>query len=200
MAIDAGAWALGLVSAMPSGPGPISDELIASISTEVGQQAETFLLTCRQDAASIIEQFLACRTSTLQLVDAVPIPELKKIKTRLPDVRIVQVIHVSSESAIDQAIAVAPQVDMLLLDSGNPDLSIKELGGTGRTHNWHYSAEIVRQVPVPVFLAGGLNPHNVTQAIAQVRPYGVDLCSGIRTHGALDAGKLAQFVAAVGRK
>jgi phosphoribosylanthranilate isomerase len=200
MAIDAGAWALGLVSAMPSGPGPISDELIASISTEVGQQAETFLLTCRQDAASIIEQFLLCRTSTLQLVDSVPIPELKKIKARLPDIRIVQVIHVSSEPSIDQAIAVAPWVDMLLLDSGNPDLSIKELGGTGRTHNWHYSAEIVRQVPVPVFLAGGLNPHNVTQAIAQVRPYGVDLCSGIRTHGALDAGKLAQFVAAVGRK
>jgi phosphoribosylanthranilate isomerase len=197
MAMDAGAWALGLVSHMPSGVGPISDELIASVSHWVGGEVETFLLTCRQDAASIIEQVKYCRPSTVQLVDSVSVSDLQKIKAALPDVAIVQVIHVISERSVDEAIEVTPWVDMLLLDSGNPELAVKVLGGTGQTHNWDYSAEIVRRSRIPVFLAGGLNPDNVADAIRQVRPYGVDLCSRIRTDGALDADKLTRFVAAV---
>lgn len=194
MAIDAGAWAIGLVSWMPSGVGPISDQQIATITQQIGTGAETFLLTCLQDAPSIIEQQRYCGTSTVQLVDAVSVADLKAIKAALPATQIVQVIHVNSESSIDEALSVSPWVDMLLLDSGNPALAIKELGGTGRTHNWNYSAEIVRQAPVPVLLAGGLNPENVSEAIRKVRPYGVDLCSGIRNGGVLDPDKLQRFV------
>jgi phosphoribosylanthranilate isomerase len=197
MAIGAGAWAVGLVSAMPSGQGPISDDLIASIARQVGNEVETFLLTCRQDAASIIEQHRHCQTSTLQLVDAVPASELKVLRSSLPRVRIVQVIHVHGEAAIGEALEIAPLVDMLLLDSGNPYLEVKELGGTGRTHDWNHSAEIVRRSNVPVFLAGGLDAENVNAAVKRVRPFGVDLCSGVRTARALDPLKLERFVAAL---
>ena len=108
-----------------------------------------------------------------------------------------QVIHVGGEASIIEAIAESADADALLLDSGNQALSVKELGGTGRTHDWSISAEIVRRVDKPVWLAGGLRPDNVAEAIRAVRPFGVDLCSGVRTDGALDAGKLQAFMQAV---
>jgi phosphoribosylanthranilate isomerase len=88
-------------------------------------------------------------------------------------------------------------VDALLLDSGNPSLATKELGGTGRAHDWAVSRRIRDAVGVPVYLAGGLNPQNVRKAIAQVQPFGVDVCSGLRTDGRLDAVKLEEFMRAV---
>ena len=86
-----------------------------------------------------------------------------------------------AESAGDAELAA--RVDALLLDSGRPDAQVKTLGGTGLTHDWALSAEIVAQVDRPVFLAGGLRESNVAEAIAQVKPFGVDLCSGVRTEG-----------------
>jgi len=196
-AIAAGADAVGLVSRMPSGPGVISDELIASIASAVAGAATTFLLTCLQDPAQIVDQHRRCRTSTLQLVDALPEGALSELRAALPGVSLVQVIHVVDDASVQQALSAAAYVDALLLDSGNPSLRVKELGGTGRTHDWNLSARIVASVPVPVYLAGGLNSVNVGDAIAQVRPFGVDLCSGVRTNGRLDAAKLARFVATV---
>ena len=101
------------------------------------------------------------------------------------------------ETAVDEARSIASQVDAILLDSGNPDLATKELGGTGRVHNWETSRLIVDTVATPVFLAGGLNPGNIAAAVTTVRPLGVDICSGIRTNGALDESKLAAFINAV---
>ena len=97
LAMSMGADALGLVSAMPSGPGPIADELIADIAATVPPPIATFLLTCRQDAEGIIEQHALCRTSTLQLVDTVAPAELRKLRVRLPGIKLVQVIHVGGE-------------------------------------------------------------------------------------------------------
>lgn len=82
---------------------------------------------------------------------------------------------------------------MILLDSGNPNLEIKELGGTGRVHNWKLSRKIIESISKPVFLAGGLKPENIREAIEKVKPYGVDLCSGVRTNGRLDLEKLGRF-------
>jgi phosphoribosylanthranilate isomerase len=195
LAISAGASAVGLVSAMPSGPGPIADSLIADIAAGVPPPIATFLLTCRQDADSIIEQHAICRTSTLQLVDSVATAELEKLRARLPGIRLVQVIHVGGEESIDEARMVAPFVDALLLDSGNQKLAVKELGGTGRVHDWRISRRIRDAVDVPLFLAGGLNAGNVAAAVAAVQPHGVDVCSGVRTDGKLDAVKLRAFVA-----
>ena len=194
LAISAGASAVGLVSAMPSGPGPIADSLIADIAAGVPPPIATFLLTCRQDADSIIEQHAICRTSTLQLVDSMATAELEKLRARLPGIRLVQVIHVGGEESIDEARMMAPFVDALLLDSGNQKLAVKELGGTGRVHDWRISRRIRDAVDVPLFLAGGLNAGNVASAVAAVQPHGVDVCSGVRTDGKLDAAKLRAFM------
>ena len=195
LAIRCGADAIGLVSAMPSGPGVIAEETIAEIAATVPPGVATFLLTSKRDADSIIAQQRRCRTNTIQLCDSVEPDCYDRLRDALPGIALVQVIHVAGEESVDEAVAVADQVDALLLDSGNQKLAVKELGGTGRTHDWHISRQIVESVRVPVFLAGGLNPDNVAQAIEQVRPYGVDICSGVRTDEKLNQQKLQRFIA-----
>ena len=182
LAISAGASAIGLVSAMPSGPGPIADALIADIAAVVPPPIATFLLTCRQDAESIIEQHAVCRTSTLQLVDFVAPAELKTARAiaRHP----AGAGHPRGRRGIHRRGARGRSlVDALLLDSGNQKLAVKELGGTGRVHDWRISRRIRDAVDVPLFLAGGLNAGNVAEAVAAVQPHGVDVCSGVRTEG-----------------
>lgn len=197
LAIAHGADALGLVSAMPSGPGVIEDAAIATIARAVPPPVATFLLTSRTDAPSIAAQAQASGANTLQLVDHVPPAALTALRAELPGVRLVQVIHVLDAASVREAAEAAPHVDALLLDSGNPRLAVKELGGTGRVHDWALSRSIVEASPVPVFLAGGLRADNVAAAVAAVRPFGVDVCSGVRTDGRLDAAKLAALVAAL---
>ncbi|MEP0823160.1 MAG: phosphoribosylanthranilate isomerase [Ignavibacterium sp.] len=199
LAAQYGASAIGLVSAMPSGPGPIPEERIASIVPHVPRGVATFLLTSRQDSASIIAQQRRTRANTLQIVDEVSVQTYTELREALPDIAIVQVIHVLGPRSLDEALAVAPHVDGLLLDSGNPSLAVKVLGGTGRVHDWSVSREIVRQSGKPVFLAGGLHAGNVRQAIETVQPYAVDVCSGVRTNGSLDEEKLRRFVEEVKR-
>ncbi len=197
LAIRLGAHALGLVSAMPSGPGVIAEELIAAIAAQIPPPIATFLLTASQDPEQIIAQQRHCRANTLQLVDSLPLAAYPQLRAALPGIKLVQVIHVVDTGAVAAAQAIAPHVDALLLDSGNPNLAVKELGGTGRTHNWAVSQQIVAAVDRPVFLAGGLHAANVAAAIAAVQPFGVDVCSGVRTDGKLDAEKLAAFMYAV---
>ena len=192
-----GAAALELVSQMPSGPGVIPDGLIAEIAQAVPPPIATFFLTARKDADAIAEQHAVCGTSTLQLVDAVAPSELRRLRRKLPHVKLVQVIHVLDEASIDQAKSLEGLVDALLLDSGNPTLQVKELGGTGRVHDWGVSRRVCAAVKLPVFLAGGLRATNVSQAIEQVRPFGLDLCSSVRTDGRLDVQKLELFMRAV---
>jgi len=191
IAIRHGAAALGLVSRMPSGPGVISEEQIAEIASRVPPPIASFLLTCEQDVDNIIAQQKRCRTNTLQLVDSLTRGTHSDLRRALPGIAIVQVIHVVSPESVDEASAIASQVDAILLDSGNPALPIKELGGTGRRHDWSLSRQIREQVNVPIFLAGGLNPRNARQAIEEVGPFGLDVCTGVRTDGRLDEGKLS---------
>ena len=193
MAIQYGASALGLVANMPSGPGVISDELILTISKIVPPSISTFMLTSETSADQIIEHHRRTLTTTIQIVDKLKQGTYETIRKALPAIKIVQVIHVIDERTIDEAVKISAIVDALLLDSGNPNLEIKELGGTGRVHNWTLSKKIVEQSEVPVFLAGGLTAENVRQAIDQVQPFGIDLCSGVRTDKKLDPYKLEKF-------
>lgn len=197
MAVGRGAAALGFVSAMPSGPGPIAEDEIARIVGRVPPGVATFLLTSRQDAAGIIEQQRCLRVNTIQIVDRLIEGNHADLKRALPGVTVVQVVHVTGERSVEQAQEVAPRVDALLLDSGNPELPVKELGGTGRTHDWKISRRIREIAEVPVWLAGGLNAGNVAQAIEEVGPFGVDVCSGVRSGGALDDERLSDFMRAV---
>lgn len=196
LAISLGASALGLVGPMPSGPGVIADERICEIARRVPPPIATFLLTSETDEDAIVAHVQRCATNTVQLVDAVPISAYARIRRELPSIRIVQVLHVADETVLEQARELGPHVDALLLDSGNPKLAVKELGGTGRVHDWALSRRVVEEAPCPVFLAGGLRPDNVAEAIARVRPFGVDVCSGVRTTGQLDVEKLSAFTRA----
>ncbi len=197
LAIDCGASALGLVSHMPSGPDVISDELIPEIAASVPPAIGTFLLTSRQRVAEIVEQQRFCRTNTIQICDHLTAGTHRDLKEALPGISLVQVVHVTGPESVDEGARVAPQVDAILLDSGNQKLAVKELGGTGRTHDWTVSRAIRECINIPLFLAGGLTPENVVQAIAEVGPFGLDVCSGVRTDGKLDAIKLKRFFAAV---
>ena len=199
LAIAHGAAALGLVSAMPSGPGVIDDAAIARVAAAVrGEPVRTFLLTAHTHADAIAAQHAAAGTTTLQLVDHVPLPELQRLRALCRGVEIVLVVHVTGESSLAEAQAVAPFVDALLLDSGNPAAAVKQLGGTGRTHDWALARRIRDAVfPLPLWLAGGLRVHNVAEAIATVQPRGLDLCTGVRVNGRLHAPTLAAFMAAV---
>jgi phosphoribosylanthranilate isomerase len=194
IAIRCGASALGLVSEMPSGPGVIAEELIAEIAARVPPAVATFLLTSKQDAAAIIGQHRRCRTSTVQLCDRLPVGEYEQLRAAMPGITLVQVIHVRGDEALAEARLVARYVDALLLDSGNQSLPVKELGGTGRTHDWNVSWNIRESIDIPVFLAGGLNAGNVAEAIRCVGPFGIDVCSGVRTNGTLDESKLDAFI------
>jgi len=193
MAIRSGATELGLVGPMPSGPGIISESKIAEIVKSVPDYINTFLLTSETDVKNIIEQHKRVKTNTIQIVDKLKYGNYHDIRNAIPDVKLVQVIHVINEKSVEEAQESAKDVDYILLDSGNPNKEIKELGGTGRTHNWELSKIIVKTIDKPVFLAGGLNPTNIKNAIETVNPYGVDLCSGVRYNGNLNAQKLELF-------
>ncbi|MCX6174865.1 MAG: phosphoribosylanthranilate isomerase [Ignavibacteriales bacterium] len=193
IAVKYGASAIGLVSEMPSGPGVISEKTIKKIAEQTSPSISTFLLTSKQNVDEIIEQHHRCGTNTIQLCDKIITGSHFQLKKALPRIKIVQVIHVTDDESINEAIETSNFVDAILLDSGNQKLVTKELGGTGRTHDWSISRKIVESVKIPVYLAGGLNSQNVVEAILQVKPYGVDICSGVRTNSRLDEEKLKLF-------
>lgn len=197
LAIRYGASALGLVSEMPSGPGMLSEGLIAQVAAMVPPMVASVLLTSKADTLGIIAQQRRLGVNTVQICDRLRSGTYDDLRQALPGIAIIQVIHVTGPEAIEEALAIAPNVHGLLLDSGNQSLATKELGGTGRIHNWEISRRIRELVEVPVFLAGGLTPDNVIDAIQKVEPFGVDICSGVRTDGKLDEQKLSNFFSQV---
>ena len=195
MAAEAGADMIGLVGPMPSGPGVLSPECCREISRNAPAWVTPILLTSSETASDILRDVRFAEVRAVQLVRHVPGDVHDALKAADPGLRILQVIHVEGPEAVEM-INRYRHADAFLLDSGRP--SVAELGGTGRTHDWSVSAECVAASPIPVFLAGGLTPGNAIDAIAQVRPFGVDVCSGVRSGARLDAGKLTNFMAAAG--
>jgi len=197
LAIAHGAAAIGLVGRMPSGPGIITDELIQSIAKTVLPPIDSFLLTSETTAEAIIAHHNKVNTTTIQMVDALTDRQYHKIREAIPHVKLVQVIHVLDEKSVQEAIEISEWVDAILLDSGNPNLSTKVLGGTGKTHNWDISKKIRENIKIPTYLAGGINKDNIRMAIEHVEPFGIDLCSSVRTIGQLDERKLESLFKAL---
>jgi phosphoribosylanthranilate isomerase len=197
LAVACGASAVGLVSDMPSGPGVIDEDTIAAIVATVPPGVGSFLLTSLLEAEAIVAQQRRCRVNTIQLCDRPRPGTHRELRRALPGIALVQAVHVTGEGALAEAFEAAPHVDAILLDSGDPSRPVKELGGTGRAHDWSISRRIRAAVASPVFLAGGLRPQNVAEAIRTVEPFAVDVCSGVRTDGRLDEAKLRAFAAAV---
>lgn len=194
LAVRYGAHALGFVGPMPSGPGTLQDEEIRALAAIVPPGVDSFLLSSRTTATALAEQIDYCGCSTIQIVTHIEPQELAALASARPAVRRVQVIHVEGPEALELIDAYEPFVHAFLLDSGRPNAATAELGGTGRTHDWTISKRFVGQTTRPVFLAGGLGPANVQDAISSVGAFGLDLCSGVRTEGQLDETKLAAYV------
>lgn len=197
MAVGQGAAAVGFVSHMPSGPGVIPEDEIAELVRLTPYPVWSELLTCLTKLPDLLAQYKRVKPAALQLCQPLEPEVLLELREALPGVTLVHVVHVVDAAAVEEAQVYAPLVDGLLLDSGSTEGPDRQLGGTGQTHDWSLDAEIVQKVQVPVFLAGGLTPENVGKAIATVKPFGVDVCSGVRTDNRLDAEKLHRFVAAV---
>lgn len=197
MAVDAGADCVGLVGPGLSGPEVRDEATIARIAKTLPPPVGGVLLTRETDPAALVEQVRHCATPWVQICDDASPDAWSALHAALPNVRILQVVHVHGPAAIDQARTIAPFVDAILLDSGTPTGPNPVFGGTGRTHDWSISRAIVQTCGRPVFLAGGLRPENVADAWHTVRPFGLDLCSGVRVGGRLDAGRLRAYFEAV---
>lgn len=201
IAVTAGADALGFVGEMPSGPGIVSDDQTRRIVRTTPPAVSTVALTSATKAAGIMQQLQACETDTVQVVQHIDPQEHRTLLDSMPHIKRLQVIHVEGPEVLNLIKDYEPWVDGFLLDSGRPSSAATEqeleLGGTGRVHDWAISAEFVKNTIKPVFLAGGLTPANVGEAIGRVKPFGVDLCSGIRVRGQLDPTRLTKFMVEV---
>jgi len=197
LAVSYGVDAIGLVGKMPSGPGPIEDDLIRSICKYTPPPVLPILLTSRSTGRDIVDHVIDTCVPAVQIVRQIDPGHYEFIRTRVPWLKCIQVIHVEDSASVKHALEYQSYADALLLDSGNsaPDSTI--LGGTGNRHDWSLSREIVEKSRLPVFLAGGLRADNIAEAIKTVRPFGVDLCSGLRDKHGLNEEKLSSFVTAV---
>ncbi|MEM7506915.1 MAG: phosphoribosylanthranilate isomerase [Pseudomonadota bacterium] len=197
LARAAGADYLGLVGPMPSGPGTLELDEISAITARMSAEecACAVHLSAAEGAVELAAASRVTGARTLQIVRHVSVEVHRELALIAPDVTRWQVIHVEGTEAVEAISAYSPHVDGFLLDSGTP--TIGRLGGTGKVHDWSISRACVTATWRPVFLAGGLRPENVGEAIRAVRPHGVDICTGVRSDGMLDTQKLRRFLAAI---
>ena len=198
-AVAFGAAAVGLVTGMPSGPPGLDVDSIRSIVAAVPPGTGTFLLTSATDVDRLTELAAHTGVNTLQLWDRLPREDYGRLRSRLPGVALVQAVHVVDDSAVDEAMEIAPRVDAIVLDSGNAAVPFRWEPATGRIHDWNISRRVVEALDRPVFLAGGITAVNVAAAVQTVRPYGIDVCTGVRTDDQLDVSKLSHLFESLAR-
>ena len=193
-ALDCGATALGmLVGLTHRAEDRIDAATAAGILRRLPTGTEAVLVTHLLDPDAVAGLAAGIGTRTIQIHDDMTLADLQRLRRLAPGTRLLKAVHVTGEDALDRARAYASDADALVLDSRTAD----RLGGTGRTHDWSISRRIVAAVaPLPVYLAGGLRPENVAQGIAQVRPAGVDVNSGVEdADGRKDRARMRDFVA-----
>jgi phosphoribosylanthranilate isomerase len=199
LAVSYGVDAIGMVDETPSGEGRIPVETIAEITRSVPASTGTFVLTSTTDVEKLAELYHATGVNTLQLWDPLKPADYEHLRRLVPRIFIAQSIHVQEESALGVARGVARYVDALVLDSGGSEPPFRWRNPAGQTHDWSLSRQIADSIDRPILLAGGLTSENVCQAIRAVHPYGVDVCSGVRTDDQLDQTLLVAFLDAVSR-
>jgi phosphoribosylanthranilate isomerase len=199
IAVSYGVAAIGMVDETPTGEGRIPVETMAEIVRSVPDSIGTFVLTSATSADQLADLYKASGVKTLQLWDPLESADYAILRSRLPGVFIAQSIHVVEADAMDIARRVSRYVDALVLDSGHSEPPLRWRNPGGETHDWAISRAISEAIQLPVLLAGGLNAENVCQAVRVVRPYGVDVCSGVRKDGRLDRSLLVDFLETVSR-
>lgn len=194
MCLDAGADIIGiLVGQQHVSNDFVNKETAKEIADYVNGKCDVSLVTHLTNAEEIIELTKYIGNNVIQLHSDIDEEEVKKIRKEIPNVKLVRLIHVSSDGQICTDYKKMQYADFYLLDSFN--LKTNQVGGTGLTHDWKKSFELIKQLNKPTFLAGGLNPDNVIQAIKTANPYGVDVNSGCKNKfGKKDAEKVKLFV------
>jgi phosphoribosylanthranilate isomerase len=193
-AVKFGADAVGLLVGQKHSAKDFIDEGTArSIVEKLPPFCSSVLVTHLTDNDKIISLAKFIGTTTIQLHgDSTP-EDVMYIRQRLPGVKLIKALHVVDENSIKNGRPYLDVIDAILLDTIN--VSTDQVGGTGLTHDWNLSREIVLMYGVPVILAGGLNPDNVQQAIKAVNPFGVDANSGTKgLDGFKDINRLKAFI------
>jgi len=199
--VEAGADAVGcLVGLDHPSPDQVSAATAKAVFSVLPPFVARVLVTHRTKLGEVADLVRDTGATAVQLHGEFPLVAVPALREALPYLSIVKCVHVTGEEAIAAAGAAARVADAVLLDTKVRG----RIGGTGKVHDWSISARIVESCPRPVILAGGLNPGNVAEAIARVRPYGVDANSGTRATGgtkdpAKDPAKVRAFVAAARR-
>jgi phosphoribosylanthranilate isomerase len=199
IAVSYGVAAVGMVDETPTGEGRVPRETIAAIAASVPETVGTFVLTSATDAEKLADLYATTGVDTLQLWDPLPSEGYERLRSLSPGIFIAQSVHVMDDDALEVARRVARHVDALVLDSGHSEPPLRWRNPGGETHDWRISRRISDEIRLPVLLAGGLNAENVCQAVRVVRPYGVDVCSGVRNKGKLDRSLLVAFLETVSR-
>ena len=192
--VKAGADALGfLVGQVHVSSDFISKEAAREIIEKLPPFISTVLVTHLSDVEGIISLAAFTRVSTVQLHGESKVDDILVLREHLPNIKLYKTIHVEDGSAIPLASEWDNRVDAILLDTISE--AENKVGGTGKTHDWSISAEIVKSLHIPVILAGGLDPDNVQAAIRAVQPFAVDVNSGMKgPDGYKDFATLHSFV------
>lgn len=192
-AAEAGADAVGCLVGLEHGsPDRVEPATARAVFSVLPPFVSKVLVTHRIKLGEVSDLVRETGATVVQLHGDFPLVAIPALREAVPYVSIVKCVHVTGEDSVAAARAAARVADAVLLDTKVRG----RIGGTGKTHDWSISARIVEASSKPVILAGGLNPDNVADAIARVRPYGVDANSGTRgTGGSKDHAKLRAFVA-----
>jgi len=179
-AIDAGCDAVGFIMGVTHQSSDfVTPAEAAKMIRHLPPFIEPVAVTHLQETNDLIRLVRDSRCTTLQIQDTVEPSGIDTIRDALPYLKVLKAVHVMDESAIPTAKRYEPYADALILDTRTRE----KIGGTGIPHDWNISATIVANSAIPVILAGGLTPENVASAIRKVRPYGVDVHTGIKKDG-----------------
>lgn len=192
MAIGCGADAVGFLVGLNY---PTDDEIDAVAAKEIIASLPPFvssvLVTHRKELDWVVDACQRVGCSTIQLHGDFALEQIPLLRAKLPYARIIKAVHVVDSNSATIAAAVAPRVDAVLLDTRTET----RIGGTGVTHDWSISRRIAEEIGKPVILAGGLNPGNVREAILKVRPFAVDVNSGVENpDGSKSLDKIKAFI------
>jgi len=193
MAVNAGADAVGFITEVPvDSPRKISISEASRLISKVPVFISSVLVIMPKNADEAIIMIDEAKPTEVQIHNALPLAELKKI--RETGVRIIKTIPVSEHADTEMLINLIKDLsgiaDAVLLDT----VIDGKTGGTGVSHNWELSRKVVLSAGMPVILAGGLTPSNVSEAVQCVRPYAVDTASGVETNGKKDETKILDFI------
>lgn len=166
---------LGLTPSYIGLPGEIDFQTAREIVEAVDEKAVCVALTVETEIKEIMRMVRAVQPDILHLcsLENTFMPEdVLKLRDQLPDQPIMQAVSVSGPSALEVALSYKEVADYLILDTQAPDIA--GIGASGVTHDWNISRQIVDELDLPVILAGGLSPENVSEAIEFVNPWAVD--------------------------